>query len=470
MSLIALRKPPGLSLRSGLAVLLALAFSAAALQAAVPESGPGALDPSFGAGGLVFQRIGGGQLTDLASALLQPDGKIVVASERQIWLAGAGSELTASEVDTYIPPRRRFHSTFVLSRYQANGQPDASFGGDGTAFTAVGGWGSLTTLSRQPDGKLLVGGSHPTPHFMRQEWLLIRYQDDGTLDRTFGRRGYITGPAGRDGGGVPQDTAVQPDGRILVLIHRRTSLYLARYLPDGRVDRSFARGFPVALPVEPPDYGRSRLLLQPDGRIVAAGMVSAGDWNQSWGIVRYLPDGTLDPGFGRQGLVTTPMGPADNHQDRAYALALQADGRLIVGGSTLRQDFEGYTQDMAIARYTPRGELDPSFGEAGRVIQDFGDNPDEIFALAVQPDGKVVALGHSALMRLGQIVVLRYLPDGSLDPNFGAAGLAAPGLYDQYSPVGALMLQGDGNLVLAGTAGPDPRELSTAFVARIQDN
>src|SRR5437870_3563768 len=152
--------------------------------------------------------------------------------------------------------------------------------------------------------------------------------------------------------------------------------------------------------------------------------------------------GDLDPSFGAGGQVLTDFGGGDG----ARALALQADGRIVVAGRSCPS-----TWRFALARHDADGTLDPSFGGGGRVLTNFAGR-DEASALALQSDGKIVVAGFSGAGGRQDFAVARYNPDGSLDPSFGSGGrvLTDFGGDDEAS---ALALQSDGKIVVAGSAG-----------------
>jgi uncharacterized delta-60 repeat protein len=124
-------------------------------------------------------------------------------------------------------------------------------------------------------------------------------------------------------------------------------------------------------------------------------------------------DGDLDPTFGSKGVLTLPFAGAYAYADE---VAIQPDGKIVVFGTA--HSSIGVASDLALVRLMPNGDLDPSFGDEGRVTTDFDGRYDEGLALAVQDDGRIVAAGSST----GQAAVARYLADGSLDSSFGTGG------------------------------------------------
>src|SRR5688572_29088034 len=188
----------------------------------------------------------------------------------------------------------------------------------------------------------------------------------------------------------------------------------------GELDASFGAGG-----VRSTDFGGSydwgyAAAVQPDGKIVAAG-VSNGAGTYDFALTRYQADGSVDPSFGHDGKVTTDFGASF---DWAYALVLQPDGKILVGGVT---DASG-SRDFGLARYLPDGSLDATFGHGGRVIAKLRPlSADTAYGLAVQPDGKILAGGTTfpdevVLRPNADFILARYTPDGSPDATFGING------------------------------------------------
>src|SRR5437773_2372880 len=204
----------------------------------------------------------------------------------------------------------------------------------------------------------------------------------GALDPSFGAGGM----ASFQFYGVSETSAdavlVQSDGKIVPVGWSQSlesggmpaTFALARLNPDGSPDAGFGAGGGVTEPL-----GEAHAaVLQPDGKIVAAG--------NGLILARYNPDGSLDAGFGSGGIVTTAFaGPSS-----ANAVALQPDGMIVTAGTV----FVGLG-DFALARYNPDGTLDPGFGAGGQATTDFAGGDDAAFAVLLQPDGRVVAGGVS---------------------------------------------------------------------------
>ncbi len=383
----------------------------------------GELDPTFGSGGKVLTPVGTGN--DYANALvLQPDGKLVAAG----WGDDGGT------------------GVFALARYLPNGSLDTSFGSGGKVVTPVGtGSSGANALVLQPDGKLVAAGWSVSGD---NDFALVRYNPDGSLDTTFGSGGKVITPVGT-GNDYANALVLQPDGKLVAAGHswnsstRRFNFGLVRYNPDGSLDTTFGSGGMVATPVGTDDNIAKTLVLQPDGKLVAAGWSDDGISNSYSTLVRYNPDGSLDTNFGTSGKLITSLGPSSS----AYALVLQPDGKILVAGYS----FSGTNGDFALVRHHPDGSLDTSFGNGGKVVTDINTGSDFAAALILQPDGKLVAAGNSYdVAGRTYFALVRYYPDGSLDTSFGNGGKVVTGVGSIEDEAHALVLQPDGKLVAAG--------------------
>jgi uncharacterized delta-60 repeat protein len=196
----------------------------------------------------------------------------------------------------------------------------------------------------------------------------------------------------------------------------------------GDLDASFGVGGKVITDFAGNNDEGKAVALQPDGKIVLVG--SASDLvtgGTGFGVARYLPGGDLDATFGEDGLVTTRF----ESDALAQAVELQPDGRIVVAGYIVGDTNFG----SALARYLPNGDLDATFGEDGLVTTDISA---PVYAVVLQPDGKIVAIGGMTLAR--------YSADGTLDTTFGDEGLVTID-FEQV----AAALQLDGKIVTAGS-------------------
>jgi len=395
------------------------------------EAAAGDLDVSFRSGGTVRTDFGGH--VDIAYPMaLQPDGKIVVAGE---------SGLDAN-------PK------FALARYNPDGSPDSSFGGDGkvtTDFTT--GEDVAYGVAILADGKIVTAGT--SGGYAR--FALARYNPNGSLDETFGGDGRVTTDFTR-GGDYAYGMAIQADGKIVAagdagVTDSDSRFALARYNDDGSLDETFGGDGKVTTDfTSHPDDGLAMTILA-DGKIVMVGGAGFGAPNEKFALARFNPDGSLDDSFGGDGRVTTDFTP---EPDVAFGVAVQSNGKIVVaGGSAL-----GPTNNpkFALARFKVDGTLDPTFGGDGRRTTDFTSGDDDAYSVAIQADGKIVAAGQSG-GRDPKFALARYNSNGSLDASFGGDGKRTTDVTKSYDAIYSLLIQADGKILAAGAAGlggPNP--------------
>lgn len=394
------------------------------------QAAPGDLDVAFGTERLVKTPFADFDAY-LQAIAVQPDGKIIAA--------GNAAEALG------------INANFALARYNPNGTLDASFGIGGQKTTDFSGFqDSATAMAIQPDGRIiLVGYSLSAEGDAHRDFALARYHADGSLDFGFGAGGKVT----TDFSGLTDTAlaiALQADGKIIVAgssVNTRESAALVRYNVDGSLDNSFGIGGKLTLASVISFTG---IAVQPDGKIVASGyaITVTPKINYDFAVVRFNPAGSLDAAFGNQGSVTTDFAGND---DDCQALALSADGKIIVGGRANRHPLTAPVEvDFAIARYNNDGSLDASFGNGGKVITDFIQQ-DWISSIALRADGKLVALGRfSGTFPSFSVSIARYNPNGSLDASFGAAGKLQTSIEINVEML-AVALQPDGKMIAGGT-------------------
>jgi len=307
------------------------------------------------------------------------------------------------------------------------------------------------SVATQPGGKLIVGG-WAGDRQVTSDFALARYNPDGTLDRSFHGDGKVITPIG-ERSDIINAVGVQPDGKILAAGVTFTGpntrrFVVARYRQDGALDASFDEDGIVTMGIGAGQMDTANaLVIQPDGKIVVAGSI----WlpvvgnntrvsQNDFGLIRLNSDGALDTSFGDGGKVITDFGFGS---DIAYAVALQPDSKIVAAGVSTN----GTNQDFAVARYNSNGTLDTSFGKNGKVRTDFYDEEDLISALTIQPDGKIVAAGYAAKASVWDLAVARYSEDGSLDNSFNGTGKLTVDING--NAVGrAVQFQADGKLVV----------------------
>jgi uncharacterized delta-60 repeat protein len=377
--------------------------------------------------------------------------------------------------------------------------------------TVPGSWANDVAL--QPDGKLVLGGAAGDPDAQdANEFMIARLHPNGTLDTTFGTDGSVqlqladalaishTVQNGRDLSSV-YAVAIQPDGKIIAAgsavvgetppADDHQEFALARFNPDGTLDPNFGSNGIVHVQPNQPGAEIHDIDLQPDGKIVAAGLAQDDTTNDNiidlaFAAVRLNPDGTLDPSFGNAGKIVTQLGTGllpSRPDSRAHSMVIQPDGRIVLAGSAT--DMLG-NDEFALARFNPDGTADTSFSDDGRIriqVSDPGLSPGSyVSSLALQGDGKLIAAGaardsDSDARDPWQVALARFSADGALDTSFGSQGKALVQMADPedspFSGLNDIALQPDGKIVGAGLAGPSPQDDFPAYgflVARFNVN
>jgi len=410
----AVRTAPGAVGRSTGAILVKAQAAAA--------STPGSLDPTFGNGGIALTP--GGGVTD---AIRQPNGDIVVST-------GSG-----------------------VARFLPTGKLDTTFGSGGTASAGFTGGEGGAGVALQPDGKIIWVGSQNTPGFPAFgtfSFAVARFTANGSLDTSFGTGGQASveffAPPMQGAQEFARAVLVQPDGKILVAGSARQGQIrfapiqgaIARFNANGTLDTSFGAGgtilssslpngitalgldaagdiftLPIRAEFSPTGQavtvtpaaitasssgGSSGFL--PSGQFVLANGSSVARHDDDIQVQRFNADGSLasaSPAFDYSGAAGL-----DQARDSALAVAIQANGQAVVGGAHFLS-----TSLIGLGRVNPDGTLDTGFGTGGVLTTTINGN-EAVQAILIQPDGKILAVGNSAINATGQsfIVIARYLP------------------------------------------------------------
>lgn len=408
---------------SGVLAVLALGVTSS-------QAGSGQFDPTFGQGGKVTEKIG--RASGASTLALTPDGHIVAAG----WRANR------------YPFKAETKIRGLLARFKPNGSLDRRFGKNGF----VRGSDASHALARQPDGKLLTLDGNSA---------LVRRTQKGSLDSSFGTAGVVQTPFG-----FAEHMALQSDGKVVVVGIDPSAV--VRYNSDGSLDSAFGVGGIVQSPT---DTYPGRVVIQPDGKIVAGGWGYDSSFDYALVLIRYQRGGTLDTAFGSQGVAIPATSTTDGQSTRA--IALQPDGKIVVlGEDDCLEECGGAACESSgfTVRLEANGSLDPGFTRSFESC-----HPS---SLAIEPDGKLLVAGSTPSdNRNGEIVVAgdfhRLKSNGAVDKSFGDDGkvVAAdldPGyapnqdLSSSYAP--SLLAQPDGKLVAAGRGGSRHGKATFALV------
>jgi uncharacterized delta-60 repeat protein len=417
--------------------ILAASFAAVALAAG------GELDRSFSGDGWVrtlevrsptnsYLPRGG---EDVA---LQHDGKMLVA----------GEILDATS-----------HWYFGVLRYTADGSVDRTFAGDGLAEVDLGEFEFAHAVAVQRNGRVVVAGE--TDCRFAICFALVRFLPNGTLDRSFGTNGVVRTTFATYGASRAYDVAVQPNGRIVAVGMRfrgndaqNDELFaVARYLPDGKLDRSFSRDGLASIDFGFGDADATAVALQRRGKILVAGEGTRNVYRteEDFALARLRANGTLDRSFSSDGRVTIDFG--HHLSDSVRGMALRRDGRIVLAGSSGKRDT---APRIAVAGLQPSGRLDHTFGAGGRRLTRPGPHGGYANAVVLQPNGRIVVAGRvfdDGRFDTSAWVLARYGRGGALDRSFGHGGLVVSDFSTGADQVRALAAQQDGRIVATGSVG-----------------
>jgi len=315
---------------------------------------------------------------------------------------------------------------------------DNSFNGNGKVTTAFGSRNSANAVALQTDGKIVVAG-YTNVSGGDYDFALARYTTNGALDNSFAGNGKLA--IGFGGDELANAIAIQQDGKIVVAGEGDNHFALARINSNGTLDNSFGGNGKIFT-----DFrqfaGAHAVAIQQDGKIVAAGFTNdIINQHLDFALSRYNSNGTLDMSFGSSGKVITNIGVAfgDNSDDEAFALAIQPDGKIVIAGRTSYPNQTG--ANFALVRYNTNGTLDNSFDTDGKVVTVFSGGIPR--ALAVQKDGRIIAAGEAG----GAMGLVRYNQNGSLDVSFNGNGEV---ITDFGTALHAVAIQADGKILAAG--------------------
>ena len=409
----------------------------------------GTLDPTFGSGGVV----------------VIPSNSTAYADSVQI--LSDGTSLAAGTAN----------GSFNLSRFNPDGSLYNAFGSGGRVSTAILNSSYANDMALQSKGAIVLAGAAFHKSSTDGDFALARYLPNGSLDTSFGpsHNGTVTTPistviSSTSPGASKNDTAwavaIQPNDQKIVVggqtyaetYTTATGTYadynsaLVRYNTDGSLDLSFGKGGILVTAIGAGDDMVKDVAVQSDGKIITVGYASDSSARRMMYIARYNADGSPDLAFGSNGTgrVLTAIGSTSNAV--AQSVAVLSTGSLLVSGNAYGANT--YTNaDLVLARYTPAGSLDSTFGGGtGVVVADLGGN-EHANGIAVQGDGKIVVGGRFSSLstpRDYDCLVARFLSDGTTDAGFGNGGFTVNSTSSAIDYINGVALQADGKIVAVG--------------------
>lgn len=383
----------------------------------------GVLDPHFGQQGKVITYFNGVSV-DVRASALQADGKIICVGGY-----------------TSIQPS----GGFIIIRYMPDGTLDSSFGDQGKIFTDFGYDYELATgVAITPDNNIIVGGYGSNGFVtITYDILLSKYKPNGSFDSSFGVNGKVSKNFGQDE--YIYSTLLQEDGKIILSGNNIQDFLITRFNSNGQSDLSFGTNGLTTTDFSDREFGRCSAI-QKDGKIILAGFKNLS--HPQFCLARYLSNGQLDPDFGNQGKVVTNLSGGD---ERIYAIGLQSDGKIVIGGESRVTYTDHDNGNMTLARYNIDGTLDMTFGKNGTNITVFDNLNTTTQSVLIRPDDKITAVGFSYDYNYEDLnfALAAYTENGNIDSSFGADGRVVTD-FGGFETHASGLLQPDGKVILTG--------------------
>jgi len=371
----------------------------------------GKLDPSFGQGGVVFTDFG---------ATVNINGNVC----KRILLSGDGSFFLVFESN---------EQSMITHRW-SDGSLDKNYGHDGYSSSV---FMREPNAVLQPDGKIVLGGFTMVNNSF--DFVLARFNTNGSLDPAFSGNGIVSFDFSSTTDYL-YDLALQPSGKILAVGRSNSGntgyFSLARLNTDGSFDTSFSGDGKLIDDINSGNMYANSVAVQADGKIVVAGNTQSHIL-----VARYLPDGVLDNSFSGDGKVFVSTGNFSSSR----SVLVQPDGKILVAGSVV----ELGANNFLVLRFLTDGTMDLSFSGDGKQITDFGAD-ESIEALALQPDGKIVAVGSTLSGAQADFAIARYQSDGSADNSFSDDGKQTTAIGNSVNFAYDVALQPNGRILAAG--------------------
>lgn len=353
------------------------------------------------------------------------------------------------------------------SAWGAPGDPDTSFGFQGQLLVDFGPGGhQARAVGHLPDGRIVVAGSVQEAVF-EDACAVAMLLPDGSLDPGFGDQGRVLLDFDPGQANACHDLVVQPDGRIVLAGYRRfgpvdnESFMVIRLNGDGSLDTRFSNDGYQSINFAPILGARARafaVALQPDGKLVVAGYNRLGPGEHDLAVTRLNANGTLDLQFGDDARATLSVAAGSPSLDEAWSVAIQDDGRIVLAGESL---VAGKTS-MVVARLTGSGQTDSSFNLTGYRLIDFGLVPNASMrrGLVIRPDGALLVGGYvfDAAGANADFAVAALLANGQNDTAFGTSGRTTIEFLNgpgSLNVARAMVVDQAGRLLLGGFVGPE---------------
>lgn len=383
----------------------------------------GTLDPTFADNGKLTANMGSG-FDNAADILVQADGKLIVI--------GTASDGTLK---------------FLLSRYNSDGTIDGTFGTNGSTLVQVGTGDSYGVKGAfQSDGKIILAGRSWGGNYDR--FACVRFEANGQLDESFADGGIFT-TFFTEVVNTLYDMEVQEDDKIILGGTAggdfNVGYALVKLDSNGIPDIFFGENGKVMYDITESIDELRCLVVKSNNKIIAGGYRSDTEKTLLPCLVQFNEDGTVDTGFGNQGMVIYSPGPG-----AAYFTDLKITPEaVIVAGGNL--DYDGQYDFMA-AKLNEDGSPQTDFADNGFFTKDYEGNSESVSSIEIQSDGKLILIGYQGVWPDAEFSLLRVTPDGHLDNTFGDNGLVLTDFFGNFDYPAGSVIQPDGKIVVGGSA------------------
>lgn len=346
-----------------------------------------------------------------------------------------------------------------ILRYLPSGRPDPAFGKSGSVIYAgeAGKDDYAFGITVDDDGRILIAEREHNGH--DPDILLLRYTPEGLLDPTFGDNGAVRYSCLGNGTDSARGILVQKSGALLIAGEMNVSTHkemaALRFNPDGSPDAMFGHNgvFLLNQSGEEDSYGFALASYPGDMTVLTGGAAIGTGMNSSVATIRLTPDGSLDTSFGKNG-VALFQGKAGG-PDYGNWVHVSPERKILVTGA---ESDEGGSYDIVTIQYNPDGTLDPTFG-AGGIARYGGAGYDYAWGQDIDADGRILIAGTSEVNQTMTPVLIRYTPDGRPDESFGEHGVYT---YEAFGPgvFYAVLIDDSGDIYTSGYNTKDGKDIS----------
>lgn len=361
---------------------------------------------------------------------------------------------------TYPGNISKYHTQLTL--FNPDGSIDTNFGDNGYVNLIIGDRCAPVTYKDhiyiQTDNKIVVVGTYQEILYTTPKHTFIaRFNQDGSLDTTFADAGILQYSINEQIGEDTDSSVMLENEKIICLSYSNGYFFFSRIDPDGSLDMHFGTDgiLQLDLGAAYPYYNLHTLFLLPDEKILATGSLFENNGNEKLLVARFHTDGSLDTGYGVDGVFIYDVNPAPAVVEYSMTPALQSDGKILVSGAA--------SNNSVFFRLTDVGILDTTFGANGIVLS--GSELFQILSIVVQPNDKFISCGPIDT----NIVMTKFLQDGAFDTSFGEDGFYYLNINTNNSTGESIKLQEDGKILIGGSSRAIG-EPADAVIIRLHNN